>query len=188
MRRQLGIPADVCWIGTAIRLEPIKNPGLLLDAAALLESRGVPFALSIFGCGEMEQELRDEIARSGLEQRVFLHGHDDQVVERMGYWDLFALSSHHEGLPMSLLEAMALGVAPVCTAVGGIPEVVQDGQNGKLVDTGNAVAFADALQMLIDDDGLRRRLGRSAAELVRQRFLVTTMIERYREVYGFCLG
>jgi glycosyltransferase involved in cell wall biosynthesis len=136
----------------------------------------------------MEHELREEIARAGLGPCVFLHGHDDRVVEHMGYWDLFVLSSHHEGLPMSLLEAMALGVAPVSTAVGGIPEVVEDGQNGTLVDAGNAVAYADALQRLIEDDGLRRRLGRSAAELVRQKFSVATMIEGYREVYGFCLG
>jgi glycosyltransferase involved in cell wall biosynthesis len=73
------------------------------------------------------------------------------------------LTSRHEGLPISLLEAMALGLAPVVSAVGGVPEVVTDGRDGILLEPGDPIAFATALQDLASDPARRNELGRAAA-------------------------
>lgn len=187
VRRRHGVQPGVAWIGTAIRLEDVKNPLLLVRSASILASRGVPFVFSIFGDGSLREELQEAVAERGLEERVRLHGHHPSVDRVMSCWDLFVLGSKHEGLPMSLLEAMSAGAACVCTAVGGVPEVIRDGETGRLVPPDDPSALADALGELLRDAEERRRLALRAKQEVEARFSTSAMTQRYIRVYEHCL-
>ena len=188
VRERWGIPPHCVWIGTGIRLEDIKNPALLVEAAAILAESGARFVMSIFGEGRLEPQLRAGIAERGLDGKVVLHGHRDDLVEIMGAWDVFVLGSRHEGMPMVLLEAMSLGVPPVCTRVGGIAEIVEDGVSGALVAANDAPAMASALKALCDDREKREATGRAAARRVRERFSIEATVDRYCGIYGDVLA
>ena len=97
-------------------------------------------------------------------------------------FDVFALSSQHEGLPISLLEAMAAGVPCVATSVGGVPEVINNGSEGLLVPAGDGIALADALNALLHAPELRKAIGARAAQTAR-RFAVTQAARRTESVY-----
>nr|MDQ3611445.1 glycosyltransferase [Actinomycetota bacterium] len=101
--------------------------------------------------------------------------------------DVFTLSSLQEGLPLSLLEAMAAGIPCVATAVGGVPEVLTDGREGFLVPPGDAQGLAAAIQRLVDDEELRRRMGTAAAGTARG-FSVGSAVERVQRLYTSVLG
>jgi glycosyltransferase involved in cell wall biosynthesis len=102
-----------------------------------------------------------------LERSVVFTGSRGDVADILPALDVFVLSSRYEGLPVSLLEAMASGVPPVATAVGGVPEVVTDGRDGLLVPAGQPAALATAIGRLLDDVDLRSRLGAAARERAR---------------------
>jgi glycosyltransferase involved in cell wall biosynthesis len=121
--------------------------------------------LVLIGLGPLEADLKALAAQLGVGDRVLFPGSRDDVYRLLPALDVFALSSRFEGLPIALLEAMATGVAPVATRVGGIPEVITDGQDGLLVDPGDTSALAAALARVLGDDDLRARVG--AAAMVR---------------------
>jgi glycosyltransferase involved in cell wall biosynthesis len=93
------------------------------------------------------------------------------------------LSSATEGLPLALLEALTLGRAVVATRVGGVPDVVDDGRTGLLVDPGDPVALAKAIERLLDDEALRRQLGNAGRELMAREHSVAAMVERTIALY-----
>ena len=143
----------------------------------------------ILGVGDasMRKDLEQEIADRDLEEQVRLHGHHASVDQLMCCWDLFVLGSKSEGVPMSLLEAMRAGTTCVCTAVGGIPEVIRDGETGRLVPTDDPSRLAEAIGALLQDAGERRRLALGAQGQIESRFSVSAMTGRYLEVYRSCL-
>ena len=113
----------------------------------------------LVGLGPLEDDLRALAVELGIGDRVRFPGSRDDVFALLPAFDAFVLSSRFEGLPIALLEAMATGVAPVATRVGGIPEVVTDGRDGLLVEPGDPAALAGALDRILGDDALRDRLG-----------------------------
>jgi glycosyltransferase involved in cell wall biosynthesis len=162
-RRSLGLPAEAFIIGGVGRLTPQKNFGLLLETAEGLLNENTIVAL--FGSGPEEAQLRD---RAG--SRVHFAG---TVADRRAIYaaiDVLALPSRFEGLPMTVLEAMASGVPVVASAVDGVREIATDGKNALLFPSGDATALRAALEKLRVNSELRRRLATSARELVEQRF------------------
>ncbi|MBI5168881.1 MAG: glycosyltransferase [Candidatus Eisenbacteria bacterium] len=133
LRERLGLPADAEIVGTVASLAPHKNHALLLESVpAVLAAR--PRAHFVWlGEGECRPALEKRRAELGLEDRVHMPGFDPRARASMTQFDLFVLSSYLEGLCTSLLDAQALGVPIVATAVGGVPEVVSDGRTGALV-------------------------------------------------------
>lgn len=117
------------------------------------------FEALIVGDGPDRAEVKTEIQRLGLEQSVELAGERSDVPQLLAGSDVFVLSSSSEGLPVSVLEAMAAELPVVASSVGGVAELVDDGETGILVPAGDEQALAHALQRLIDDPDLRRRLG-----------------------------
>jgi glycosyltransferase involved in cell wall biosynthesis len=97
--------------------------------------------------------------------------------------DLFLLPSHAEGLPVSMLEAMAAGLPVIVTPVGGIPEAIQDGRNGLLAQPRNPEELAAAIRRLLTDEGLRSRLGQRARQTVREHFDIGVAVGRLRTIY-----
>lgn len=160
------------------RLDPIKGFDTLVAALALLRERGVDAYCRLVGSGPLESALREQARRQGVAERIEFAGAQPQDVVRrwMREATLFALPSqvaedgNRDGIPVALMEAMASGCTPVSTRVSGIPELIEDGVGGVLVDPGNVDALADALQRLLGDAALRRHLAVGARERVEHEF------------------
>ena len=171
------LPTHAPIVGNVGALVPQKGQQHLIDAAAIVV-RAVPDArFVICGEGELRTALEDQIKRKHLERHVFLAGFRPDVLELLKGFDLFALSSLHEGLCTSLVDAMAASKAAVATRVGGVPEVLVDGQTGYLVPARDHDAMADRIIALLKDDARRTRMGQAALRRARDLFTVDRMVE-----------
>jgi glycosyltransferase involved in cell wall biosynthesis len=121
-------------------------------------------------------------ARLGLGDRVLLLGQRDDAVRVLAACDIFTMASDNEGLPVALMEALALGLPVAATAVGGIPEAVTDGVEGLLVPPGQPEALADAIATITDDDERRARMA-AAACLAGERFDIRVAATRIEQIY-----
>ena len=151
VRRELGVaPGEVLAL-TVANLRATKNYPGLIDAARRVVDRGLPVRFVAAGQGPLEQEIRALHAASGLGDRFTLLGYRDDATGLIAGADLFVLASDHEGLPVTVMESLTLGVPVVATAVGGLGEIV-DETNGILVPPGDPVALADAIARATDPD------------------------------------
>ena len=181
LRAELGIPTQARVVGTIGLLNDAKGHDVLVDAAARLPSN---VHLLIVGHGERERALRERAERLGLSARLHLAGWRDDVSAAHGAMDVFALPSRWEGLPYSLLEALAAGLPCVATAVNGSRDVL-DSQPpcGLLVPREDPEALAAALARLLGDRAEADRLARAGRQRVAAEFTLDAMIERTLQVY-----
>jgi len=171
------LPTHAPIVGNIGALVAQKGQHHLIDAAAIVV-RAVPdVRFVICGEGELHTSLEEQIRRKHLERHVFLAGFRPDVLELLKGFDLFALSSLHEGMCTSLVDAMAASKAAVATRVGGVPEVMVDGETGYLVEPRDHQAMADRLVVLLKDDNLRAQMGAAALERGRAHFTVDRMVE-----------
>lgn len=187
-RGMLGIDADVPVIGTVANLTLKKDPATLLAAVDLVRSDVPDVVLCLIGAGPLETSLRDDVAARGLDDHVRFLGSRDDVPELLPGFDVFALSSRYEGLGLSLLEAMAAGVACVSTDVGGVPEVITDGVNGRLIPTADATALAAALRQVLTDGELREAMVVAGRERVSESFASLDHVVRASELLYADMG
>ena len=154
------------------RLVPEKGAPVLLQAVDRLRHDGIEVEATLVGAGPLESSLRAQVERLGLGDRVHLVGAvgQDDLPELYRRADVFCLPSFQEGLPVVLMEAMASGLPVVTTWIAGIPELVEDGVNGRLVTPGRADLTAAAIGELARDEALRVSLGRAARERVERHF------------------
>jgi glycosyltransferase involved in cell wall biosynthesis len=185
-RARWNIPGDAFWVGAVARLEPVKNLPCLVRAAALLRESVPGLRVSIFGEGAERPALERCVAAEKLEDIVTLHGFTDDAAETVGGFDCFVLSSFHEGLPMSLLEAMARGVPPVCSRVGGMAELITHGRSGLLFESNDHVGLADCLRQVHDSKDAALRMGQAARALVAGSYSIevtnTALLKVYQSV------
>lgn len=160
-RALLGVDPSTAVVGIVANLVPKKDHATLLAAADLLHEER-PVSVVLVGTGPLDAELRADAAARALDARFL--GLRDDVARLLPGLDVFCLSSRHEGLPIAMLEAMAAGVPVVVTAVGGIPEVVRDGENGLLVEPGSPTSLAHAIERVLDDPALAARLAAGGIE------------------------
>lgn len=172
------------WIGTAARLVPVKNLQMLIEAGKILDQKGVPFIISIFGDGPSKNKLSRIIDETNMAKRIVLHGFDSEVISAINGLNVFVLCSVHEGLPMALLEAMALGTPAVCTSVGGIKEIIQNGVDGLLVPSNDSCALADALLKLFENRALAAALANNARKKIENKFTLSKTVGQLLDVYG----
>ena len=178
------LPTHAPVVGNVGALTSQKGQHALIEAAALVV-REVPDArFVILGEGELRETLEQQIHRKHLERHVMLGGFRTDAVAMMKDFDVFALSSTHEGLCTSLIDAMAASKPAVATSVGGVPEVVVDGDTGFLVPPGDHVAMADKLIVLLRDPDLRSRMGAAALARARACFTVERMVQETAAVYA----
>lgn len=154
-------------IVAAGRLAEAKNYPLLIDAMAVLRQR-MPAKLFILGQGELEGAIRARIAERGLTDAVVLCGFQRNPWKFIAKADVFALTSHYEGFGNVIIEAMACGVPAVATASAGTRDIIRDGQDGVLVAEHSPEAMAAALERVLGDAELRRRLSHAARENARR--------------------
>ena len=167
----------VFTIGTAANLEYWKGIDVLLDACARLQR---PARLEIFGVGSLQGELERQAREAGLD--AHFHGFVTDMPERLAGLDAFVLPSRADNLPISILEAMASALPVVATRVGGIPELVVDGESGFLVEPDDPTALAEALERVAADPD-RARLGRRGAERVAEHFSLERVARRMISLY-----
>jgi glycosyltransferase involved in cell wall biosynthesis len=182
------LPTHAPIVGTIGALVPQKGQHHLIDAAAIVV-RAVPDSrFVICGEGELRHTLEEQIRRKHLERHVFLAGFRADVLELLKGFDLFALSSLQEGLCTSLVDAMAASKASVATRVGGVPEVVADGESGYLVPPRDHEAMAERIIALLKDDARRARMGDAGLKRARKLFTVERMVEGTLATYERLLG
>lgn len=165
-----------------------KDQATLLHAAALLRDAGRNFKLVIAGSGELETELKALAAELNLDKQVNFAGYVTELDLLYPAGDIFVMSSHLEGLCTSILDAMAAGLPVVATRTGGIPEIVQDGNNGLLAPPRDPAALARALGRLMDDSALRDQFRAAGHQTVMERFTNDAMTEGTLAVYHKILG
>ena len=186
VRAELGIADDEVVVGTIANFRRQKDYPNLLAAAEMLAARSAPVRLLAVGQGPLEAEMRALHVRLGLGDRVLLLGHRPDAVRVLAACDIFTLASDNEGLPVALMEAYALGLPSVVTAVGGIPGVVHDDVEGVLVPPKDPAALADGLEALAGDPSRRARLG-AAASAASARFDIRRTVARLEAVYDSIL-
>jgi glycosyltransferase involved in cell wall biosynthesis len=164
------------------RLKAPKDFVTLVRALDALPAR--PFEALIVGEGPDRRQLEHEIRRLGLAARVRLAGERGDVPELLAGADVFVLSSASEGLPMSALEAMAAGLPVVASRVGGVPELVIDGQTGLLVRPRDPDELAAALERLVGDSALRRRLGAAGRKRAKEHFDLDSFRRAHVDLYS----
>lgn len=170
-------------IGFLSRMTGVKDPLGLVEALALLRDRGFDFRAAFVGDGPLEADVAARAAAHGLADRVLVRPFTGLGAgPALAAFDIYVLPSTFEPFGIGLLEGMAAGLPTVATRVGGMPEVVGDGETGYLVEPANPTALADALQPLLTDPDLRQRMG-SAGRARARTFSVSAMAEGMEAVY-----
>jgi len=183
-----GIPSGGRLLGAVGNLYEVKGYVHLIRALPTILGRHSTTHLVILGRGPLGDDLRAEARALGVAERVHLLGHRDDVAKWLRAMDVFASSSLSEGLPLSLLEAMAAGKPAVVTHVGGMPEVVRDGHTGFVVPVADPEALAGKISRLFDDAALADDMGLAGQRHVRELFSLDRMVAQYRNVYRMALG
>ena len=177
------VPGEHLHIGTVGRMVPVKGLDLFLETAAVLRRRAPHARFSILGDGPLREGLIQKAHDLGIADCTeFLTPRPDPF-PYYDSLDVYINTSIHEGLPLSILEAMACGKPIVSAAVGGIPEVVTDGEHGFLVEGREASRFADRCFTLLADDSLRTVMGERAAASAHSRLSADAMAAAYRGLY-----
>jgi glycosyltransferase involved in cell wall biosynthesis len=184
-RDELGVGSAEFVIGSVGRLAPQKGFAYLIQALSTIRSKHrIDAALVIAGTGAQHEELTRLIERLGLDGHVRLLGHRGDVTRLLPAFDVFALSSEFEGLPLAILEAMAAGRPVVATDVGGVRDAVADTETGFLVPPRDSDAIAEALVRLARDRGLREEMGSRAAAIASVWFDQERMVTETWNAYG----
>lgn len=183
MRRLLGIPSDAPVIGTAGRVIEQKGLEFLVKAAAMLRPRYPDLRVLVVGDGPEREELEELSRAAGVSDRVHFLGIRMDIPDLLGTFDIYALPSRWEGLPMAVLEAMAAGLPVVASEVGGVPTAIRDGEEGLLVPAEDTAALARALERLLADTSLRRQMGEAARRRYASDFTLDAMTRRYEALY-----
>ena len=183
-----GTPAGRTVLGAVGRLSAEKGFDLLIRATAHLLGRGADLELWIVGAGDERDPLARLAAELGVADRVRLFGFRSDTIDLYQAMDVFVLSSLREGLPNVLLEAMALGVPIVATRIAGIPRLVEDGENGILVDPGDFLELSGAIDRLLNDRMLRARIATAGRRTVEKSYSFAVRMVRIRELYDRLLG
>jgi sugar transferase (PEP-CTERM/EpsH1 system associated) len=175
-------------IGAVGRMQAVKDPLNLVDAFLQLRERCPTewgrLRLVMLGGGPLLEAARERLVQAGAAEQAWLPGDRSDVAALLPQFDIFALPSQAEGISNTLLEAMACGCAPVATAVGGNPELVEDEGNGLLVPAQDSAALAVGLARLVGDAGLRQRLALASLERARAEFSLEGMMAAYAALYA----
>lgn len=184
------LETDQIWWYLILRLKKVfihvarfhkqKNQKLLIDAFNTINERGVDFTLLVLGSGFDSLEAEDLI--KGACEKIHFIGLRSNVGDYLACADAFCLTSLYEGLPISLLESMAMNVVPICTPVGGGVDVVEEGKSGFLSDDLSVESYVSAVLRFISDTGKHIRLD----EIYKKKYSMESCASQYIEYYNQC--
>jgi len=182
IRAELGLEASAVAIGTLGRLTAIKGHADLLRAFAQVRERMEESRLVMVGDGEERESLVEMAAQLGVAGSVRFTGWREDVFGTLAALDIFAFPSLNEGMGKALVEAMYMGLPCVATRVGGIPELIDDGEDGLLIPPGRPDLLASSLLRVAEDPGLASRMGKMAAQRA-QAYSAESMVEDIEALY-----
>jgi glycosyltransferase involved in cell wall biosynthesis len=183
IKNLLRLEVNEIVIGSVGRLSSVKAQDQLLRAAQQLIVAGHKLRVLLVGEGPMEQSLKELTKHLNLVDFVVFTGHQERVADYLGVMDVFVLPSLNEGIPMALLEALAMERPVVATRVGGVPEVIEHGVNGLLVDPADTLSLVRAIRELIEDRSKAIRLGKAGRARIVQEFSANLMAARMLGMY-----
>ena len=182
-RLALAVKNEEFIVGYVGRLSDEKGVQYLIEAGMLLMETGMPFKILIIGDGPKRKELEDMVKMKGLEGNIIFTGFQSNIEEWMLVLDLFILPSLTEGTPMALLEAMSFGIPVVASDVGGIPEIIDSGENGILVPVANPDKIEEAISTICKDNYFRTKLSEMAKKTIRSKFNINEWVNKIESVY-----
>lgn len=185
VRERLGIDEHDFVVGTVARLDRTKDTMTLARAFTELyrSQRNPRLKFLIVGDGEQKSEIENYLAEEGMSRAVIFAGLRHDVPELLGAMNLFALSSLSEGIPLTVLEAMCASLPVVATKVGALPELVEEGVTGFLVEPKNAGELAQRVLRFYQSREMARVFGRAGRRKVEREFRLERMLERYADLY-----
>lgn len=184
VRRELAVPAPgTVVLGMVARLSPEKGHEVFLTALAALRAQGHDAIGVLFGDGPLREALEQRAAALGLTAAVRFPGYVAEIADAYRALDVLVSCSRFEGLPLNLIEAMALGVPVAAMATGGCADIVEDGQTGLLVPPGDGAALTGALARLLEGPALRQRLGTAAQARADACYSLPAWVERAEHAY-----
>jgi glycosyltransferase involved in cell wall biosynthesis len=175
-------------VGAAGRLSPEKGFDVLVEAAERVVKRDPSVGFILFGEGRCLGQLRRRIRAAGLGDAFVLGGFRSDLDRFLPFFDLLALPSYTEGMPNVVLEAFAAGVPVAATAVGGSPEVIEDGVSGYLVPPGDPGDLADRICQALDSDDVLRDMGMHGRQRVHQQFTFAAQARQYKRLFAELKG
>lgn len=183
-RREIGVGPDDFVIAQVARLDYLKDHATAVRTIARTAEQNRQARLVVVGDGPLRGEIEEQIARAGAGEFIRMLGLRRDVGRILAVADAFLLTSISEGIPLTVIEAMAAGLPVVSTAVGGVPEVIVEGETGLLSPAGDDQALAQALLALSADGELRARMGEAGRRRAREIFSEEQMHAGYRECYN----
>lgn len=187
LREELGIKADEKVVGMVANLRPEKNHKLLISAFSKVAQELRNVRLVLVGLDCMQGEIHRLAATSDISDKILILGERNDVPDLLKAFDVFCLPSIYEGLPLTILEAMAAGVPVIGSDVIGINEVISHNVNGILFPKNHEMALAENIKRLLVDDGLRIRLAKEGQVFVRRNYSIDEKIKEYDELFrGLC--
>lgn len=176
------LPQNKKIIGYIGRFAQEKNPiGFLKIVEFFKNNNGVLFVMT--GDGELFKKVQDKSKRSGLKHKIIFTGQVERMPELFCCLDIIVNTSEIEGFPISILEAMSMGVPIVASNVGGIKELVNQCQNGYLIDDFNYKDFADKIKIILNSDNIKNQIAQNNRQKVSQNFIAVRMTEQYLKLY-----
>ncbi|HZF40368.1 MAG TPA: glycosyltransferase [Blastocatellia bacterium] len=180
---KLGLGADAKIVGSVAGLRPVKGHRYLLEAAAKVMKADARVHLVLVGDGELRDEIAAQAARLGIGARTSLLGHREDSAQLAAAFDVAVLASLSEGLPNAVMEAMAAGAPVVATAVGGTPELIEDGETGFLIPPANPEALAERIEYALSHPGPARLIARRGRRFIIERFGMERMVAAVERLY-----
>lgn len=174
--------SDVLFVCVA-RFAPQKNHALLVESFSEGPASDPRAHLVLVGEGDLRVDLEEQARKLNLAGKVHFLGLRADIPDVLGAMDVFVLSSDYEGNPLSVLEAMASGLPIISTAVGGVPNLFEAGNEGFLAPSGDLHGLAKSMNSLLKYEAVRQSMGAAAARHARENFDVSTMVRAYEEVY-----
>jgi glycosyltransferase involved in cell wall biosynthesis len=182
IKKELGIPENSLVVGTAGRLVPIKGLEFLVEASKIIVSKYPDTYFLFAGDGPLRQSLEKKACRMGVKDNIIFLGWRDDVPKIISIFDIFVLPSLNEGMGRVLVEAMSLGKPIVASEIGGIPDLVIHGKNGFLVPPKNPKELAKYIQILLDNEEKRQKLG-LAGKRMAVNFSAQIMLKKTSNLY-----
>lgn len=182
-RMSPALPEQLLWLGSLSELTWNKSLHTLLRALVILKRQGLKVGLVVLGEGEEREFLETLIDEQGLQEQVRLSGFVADGWRYLKAFDIFVLPSRTEALSYALIEAGYAGLPVVASNVGGIPEVVENGQDGLLVPPDNPAALADALELLLKNPIRREQFGQALQKSVKEKFALERMVKETFAAY-----
>jgi glycosyltransferase involved in cell wall biosynthesis len=186
--KQLSLPKEALWCVTAGRMSPEKGYEDLIQSIAQMGAHAAKCCFLFCGEGPCRAQLEKQVQSHNLGERIRFVGFRRDLQDIFQAMDMLILPSHSEGLPNVVLEAFSFGKAVVATSVGGVPELVEDGQNGILVPPGNPQSLAEAIIRCAENRMMRESFGKAARITTRSRFNFEDQAKKLESIYSDILA